>query len=170
MVQLQETENQIITVYTRSFEKRRGIANCWCRAVESHQQQFNRVPRLVAADAAFYSKVNEDKLHEMGVFRVAVPNRNTRSEERKRLQRRRWFNEGQRWRTGYEGRISVLKRCHGLEPLPLSQARRNQALGRRRRDRRQLYQHRKCAGASVRPPLAQPERRAGYQAGPRCMS
>lgn len=35
------------------------------------------------ADAAFYSKANEDELHQMGVPRVAVPNRHTRSGERK---------------------------------------------------------------------------------------
>jgi hypothetical protein len=49
---------------------------------------------------------NEDKLHEMGVRYVAVPNRNTRSEKRKRLQRRPWFKRAQRWGTGREGRIS----------------------------------------------------------------
>ena len=113
MVQIQEAENQIVTVY-EVFEKRPWDSELLVPAVESHQQQFDRVPRLVAADAAFYSKVNEDRLHEMGVCRVAVPNRNTRSDERKRLQRRRWFKEGQRWRTGCEGRISVLKRRHGL--------------------------------------------------------
>jgi len=26
----------------------------------------------------------------------------------------RWFKRAQRWRVGCEGRISVLKRCHGL--------------------------------------------------------
>lgn len=113
MVQIQEAENQIITVY-EVFDKRPWDSELLVPAVESHQQQFDRVPRLVAADAAFYSKVNEDKLHEMGVRRVAVPNRNTRSQERKRLQRRPWFKQGQRWRTGCEGRISVLKRRHGL--------------------------------------------------------
>jgi len=30
------------------------------------------------------------------------------------LQRERWFRAGQRWRAGCEGRISVLKRRHGL--------------------------------------------------------
>ena len=113
MVQIQEAENQIITVY-EVFAQRPWDSDLLVPAVESHQQQFGRAPRLVAADAAFYSKSNEDQLHEMGVRRVAVPNRNTRSEERKRLQRRRWFKEGQRWRTGCEGRISVLKRRHGL--------------------------------------------------------
>lgn len=113
MVQIQEAEHQIVTVY-EVFDKRPWDSDLLVPAVESHQQQFDRVPRLVAADAAFYSKVNEDKLHEMGVRRVAVPNRNTRSQERKGLQRRPWFKEGQRWRTGCEGRISVLKRRHGL--------------------------------------------------------
>jgi IS5 family transposase len=50
----------------------------------------------------------------MGVQQVAVPNRSTRSQERKQLQRQRWFKQGQRWRNGCEGRISVLKRRHGL--------------------------------------------------------
>lgn len=113
MVQIQEAENQIVTVY-EVFEKRPWDSELLVPAVNSHQQQLGRVPRLVAADAAFYSQENEDKLHAMGVRSVAVPNRNTRSEERKRLQRRRWFKQGQRWRTGCEGRISVLKRRHGL--------------------------------------------------------
>ena len=30
------------------------------------------------------------------------------------LQRERWFRQAQRWRVGCEGRISVLKRRHGL--------------------------------------------------------
>ena len=50
----------------------------------------------------------------MGVDYISIPNRNTRSEDRRQLQRRRWFKEGQRWRTGCEGRISVIKRRHGL--------------------------------------------------------
>ena len=38
-----------------------------------------------------------------------------RSLERKREQRKRWFRNGQKWRTGSEGRISVVKRRHGLD-------------------------------------------------------
>jgi len=72
------------------------------------------VPRVAAADAGFYSQANEKKVREMGVSWVAVPNRSTQSEERRKLQRRRWFRAAQKWRTGCEGRISVLKRRHGL--------------------------------------------------------
>ena len=50
----------------------------------------------------------------MGVKRVCIPNRSTKSLERKREQRKRWFRDGQKWRTGCEGRISVAKRRHGL--------------------------------------------------------
>jgi hypothetical protein len=38
----------------------------------------------------------------------------SKSAERRRSQKQRWFRKGQKWRTGCEGRISVLKRRHGL--------------------------------------------------------
>jgi Transposase DDE domain len=68
----------------------------------------------VAADAAFYSTKNEAAAKVMGVRRVCIPNRSTKSPERKREQKKRWFRNGQKWRTGCEGRISVVKRRHGL--------------------------------------------------------
>ena len=96
------------------------VANCEGKAallipaIESHEEQLGCTPRLVAGDAAFYSAANEKEAHEKGVKRVCVPNRSTKSAERKREQRKRWFKQGQKWRTGCEGRISVLKRRHGL--------------------------------------------------------
>jgi IS5 family transposase len=76
---------------------------------------LGRAPRLVAADAAFYSAKNEAAAKAKGVKRVCIPNRSTKSPERKREQRKRWFRDGQKWRTGCEGRISVVKRRHGLD-------------------------------------------------------
>jgi IS5 family transposase len=73
-----------------------------------------RIPRLVAADAAFYSAKNEAAAKAKGVKRVCIPNRSTKSPERRREQKKRWFRQGQKWRTGCEGRISVVKRRHGL--------------------------------------------------------
>jgi IS5 family transposase len=72
-------------------------------------------PRLVAADAGFYSAKNEAAAKAKGVKRVCIPNRSTKSPERKREQKKRWFRNGQKWRTGCEGRISVVKRRHGLD-------------------------------------------------------
>ncbi len=47
------------------------------------------------------------------VKRVCIPNRSTKGPERKREQKKRWFRNGQKWRTGCEGRISLVKRRHG---------------------------------------------------------
>ena len=69
----------------------------------------------MAADAAFYSGKNEAAAKAKGVKRVCVPNRSTKSPDRKREQKKRWFRNGQKWRTGSEGRISVVKRRHGLD-------------------------------------------------------
>jgi IS5 family transposase len=113
LVEVQEAENQIITNY-RVFAERPSDRELLVPAVEEHQRCFGRLPRVVAADAGFYSQANEKKVHEMGVTWVAVPNRSTHSEERRKLQKRRWFRAAQKWRTGSEGRISVLKRRHGL--------------------------------------------------------
>jgi len=57
-------------------------------------------------DAAY----GEKAAHEMGVKRVSVPNRSTKSQERRNLQKTRWFKKGQKWRTGCEGRISWVGR------------------------------------------------------------
>ena len=113
MVKIQEGENQIITSF-EVYEKRPYDSALLIPAIESHEEQLGCTPRLVAGDAAFYSAANEKEAHEKGVKRVCVPNRSTKSAERKREQRKRWFKQGQKWRTGCEGRISVLKRRHGL--------------------------------------------------------
>src|SRR5260370_28815548 len=80
-----------------------------------HRAMLGRSPQMVAADAAFYSAKNEAAAKAKGVKRVCIPNHSTKSPERKREQRKRWFRNGQKWRTGCEGRISVVKRRHGLD-------------------------------------------------------
>jgi transposase, IS5 family len=113
LVQIQEAENQIITYY-EVFDKRPSDRELLLTAVETHEQILGRVPRLVAADAGFYSQAQERAAQDKGVKWVAVPNRSTRSAERKKLEKSRWFKKAQAWRTGCEGRISVIKRRHGL--------------------------------------------------------
>jgi len=113
MVKLQEAENQIVTDY-EVYARRPYDSDLLVAAIEKHQALLGRAPRLVAADAAFYSAKNEAAAKAKGVKRVCIPNRSTKSLERKREQRKRWFRNGQKWRTGCEGRISVIKRRHGL--------------------------------------------------------
>jgi IS5 family transposase len=47
-------------------------------------------------------------------LRIAIPHLGTKSAERKTMQKKRWFRNAQKWRIGCEGRISLLKRRHGL--------------------------------------------------------
>jgi len=113
MVMLQEAEQQIITAYV-VYDTRPSDSDLLIPALAAHERVFGRVPRLVAGDAAFYSGTNEATAHANGVTRVCIPNRSTKNADRKREQKKRWFKNGQKWRTGCEGRISVVKRRHGL--------------------------------------------------------
>ena len=114
MVKIQEAENQIITSY-EVYAKRPNDSDLLVKAVEQHRDRLGQVPDLVAADAAFYSHANEMAIQKRGVKRVSVPNRSTKDRARRKIQKTRWFRKGQKWRTGCEGRISILKRRHGLD-------------------------------------------------------
>jgi IS5 family transposase len=114
MVKLQEAENQIVTDF-EVYEQRPSDSDLLIPSIESHQQKLGRTPHPVAADAGFFSAKNEAAAKEKGVKRVCVPNRSTKSAERRREQKKRWFRNGQKWRSGCEGRISVIKRRHGLD-------------------------------------------------------
>jgi len=114
MVKLQEAENQIVVDY-EVYDRRPNDCDLLIPAIQVHEARLGRPPRLLAADAAFYSARNEASAKAMGVKRVCIPNRSTKSLERKREQKKPWFRQGQKWRTGCEGRISVVKRRHGLD-------------------------------------------------------
>ena len=113
LVEVQEAENQIITHY-EVYAERPSDRHLLLPAVTAHHRKLGRVPEWVAADAGFYSRANEEGAQALGVKYVSIPNRSTRSEERRRWEKQRWFKQAQRWRTGCEGRISVIKRRHGL--------------------------------------------------------
>jgi len=100
-VKLQEAENQIIIDY-EVFARRPSDMDLLIPAIDVHEAKLGRMPRLVAADAGFYSAKNEAAAKAKGVKRVCIPNRSSKSAARKREQKKRWFRNGQRWRTGCE--------------------------------------------------------------------
>jgi transposase, IS5 family len=113
LVLIQEAENQIVTHY-HVCEQRPADSTLLEGCLKQHIEQFGHAPKRVAADSGFFSAANESKAEQMGVIRVAIPSHDTKSPARKKRQKERWFKELQKWRTGCEGRISVLKRRHGL--------------------------------------------------------
>jgi len=113
LVQVQEAEHQIVTHYD-VFDERPSDRELFGSAVEAHKKIFKHAPTLATADAGYYAQAEERSAQEQGVRWVAIPNRGTTSAARKTMEKSRWFKKAQRWRTGCEGRISVLKRRHGL--------------------------------------------------------
>jgi len=106
LVKIQEAEAQFVTDYT-VCETRVPDGTLWVPSLKRHEDLFGRPPRLAVADGGFSSRANEQAACARGVRRVVLP--------RGRGQPRpRWFRRALRWRTGCEGRISVLKRRHGL--------------------------------------------------------
>ena len=113
LVTIQEAEHQIITAY-KVHDTRPADVTLWTPALDRHQQIFGRAPDLAAGDRGFSSATNEQDALDRGVRRVILPRRGPKSAARRAYERQRWFRRGQRWRVGSEGRISVLKRRHGL--------------------------------------------------------
>ena len=114
LVTIQESEHQIITAYD-VHAKRPADVTLWTAALDRHQAIFGRAPDLAAGDRGFSSATNERAATDRGVRRVVLPRRGPKSPARRAYERQRWFRRGQRWRVGCEGRISVLKRRHGLD-------------------------------------------------------
>ena len=114
LVTIQESEHQIITGYD-VHPRRPADVTLWTAALDRHQTIFGRTPDLAAGDRGFASAGNEKAAIDRGVRRVILPRRGPKSPARRADEHQRWFRRGQRWRVGCEGRISVLKRRHGLD-------------------------------------------------------
>jgi DDE family transposase len=114
LVTIQESEHQIITAYD-VHAKRPADVTLWIAALDRHQTIFGRAPDLAAGDRGFSSATNEQAATDRGVRRVVLPRRGPKSPARRAYECQRWFRRGQRWRVGCEGRISGLKRRHGLD-------------------------------------------------------
>ena len=106
VVKIQEAEAQFITDYAVCAPGQ-GDRALWAPALDRHIALFERAPQLAVADGGFASRANEQAALERGVRHVALPRR--LHEPRTRAMR-----AALRWRTGSEGRISALKRRHGL--------------------------------------------------------
>lgn len=113
LVTIQESEHQIVTAY-EVHTTRPADMTLWTPALDRHIAIFGRAPDLAAADRGFASAKNEDAALARGIRRVILPRPGRTTPARRAHERQRWFRRGQRWRVGCEGRISVLKRRHGL--------------------------------------------------------
>ena len=85
-------------------------------SLERHTDAFGHVPDVYSADRGFYSAANLEACDTAGVTCPCIPQAGgKRSAERKALETSRPFKQGQRFRAGIEGRISVLFRGRGMK-------------------------------------------------------
>ena len=112
LVKIQEAEHGLVIDY-EVYARRPADKTLLQPAIARHTEVFGRPPRLVAADGGFWSGANRHAAEQVGVKRFCIPTPGPPATEH-HLQHQRWFRRGLRWRTGCEGRISVLKRRDGL--------------------------------------------------------
>jgi transposase, IS5 family len=106
LVKIQEAEAQFITDY-EVCERGQADRALWAPSLDRHIALFDHAPRLAVADGGFASRSNERAAQDRGVRHVVLP-------RQPRARRSRAARAALRWRTGSEGRISALKRRHGL--------------------------------------------------------
>jgi IS5 family transposase len=85
-------------------------------SLRRHRQAFGRVPELYGTDRGFFSEQNLASCKHAGVKVVCIPQRGgKKTTEREAYEKTADFKEGQRFRAGIEGRISVLFRGGGMK-------------------------------------------------------
>jgi IS5 family transposase len=86
------------------------------RSLECHKKAFGRVPELYSADRGFFSERNLTLCQHSGVKVVCIPQSGgKRAPARQACEKTPAFKQGQRFRAGIEGRISVLFRGRGMK-------------------------------------------------------
>jgi IS5 family transposase len=85
-------------------------------SLERHRETFGRVPKIYSADRGFFSKENIEHCTKAGVELVCIPQRGgNKTMEQASYEKSSSFKNGQRFRAGIEGRISVLFRGRGMK-------------------------------------------------------
>lgn len=110
---LDEVDGGIVTHY-RILEGNPHDEIQWELSLKAHAKTFNQPPEQASADRGLYSARNEQLAKDLGIQRVILPKRGYKSQQRREYEHQEWFLEGRKWHAGVEGRISVLKRAHGL--------------------------------------------------------
>ena len=85
-------------------------------SLERHKEHFGRAPELYSSDRGFFSETNVKSCKKKGVKVVCIPQRGgKKTVKRKAYEKSPAFKDGQRFRAGIEGRISVLFRGRGMK-------------------------------------------------------
>jgi IS5 family transposase len=110
---LNEVEGGLVSHY-RILAGNPSDEKQWKPSLKAHIKTFQHPPVQASADRGLSSDPNEKLAHDLGIRHVVIPKRGYRSKARVTYEHKAWFVKGRHWHAGVEGRISVLKRAHGL--------------------------------------------------------
>jgi IS5 family transposase len=85
-------------------------------SLKRHQETFGEAPKVYSGDRGFFSQDNVEHCRDAGVELVCIPQRGgKKTAAQASYEKSPAFKEGQRFRAGIEGRISVLFRGRGMK-------------------------------------------------------
>jgi IS5 family transposase len=127
LVLIGQSREKFITQY-QVLEKQTSENQLVDKILKRHEKQFEQLPKVLAADKGFYESM--EKINELRkkIQVVSIGKKGKRDAREARREKTKGFKEGQRFRAGIEGSISVLKRAFGLA-RPLFKGFRNYASG-----------------------------------------
>ena len=113
MVLIAQTKEKFISHY-RAMLQREEDKELLPGALEAHRALFGHGPKLLATDKGFYESVKQLVALEKEIETVSICKKGKRTVEQAAREHAEDFQEGQRFRAGVEGSISVLKRAFKL--------------------------------------------------------
>lgn len=112
-VLLAQTAEKFIHHY-EVLPQRREDVELLAPALEAHRQLFGHDPQVLAADKGFYQSMDQIHSLQTTIPTVSIAKKGRRTAAEEERETAEAFVQGQRFRAGIEGSISVLKRAFPL--------------------------------------------------------
>ena len=108
-----ETEEKFILHYN-AYPKQRADKDLVDETLDAHRTLFGQAPGIFAADKGFYENMVQIETLEKKIGTVSIAKKGRRNAKEHAREHTKDFIDGQKFRAGCEGTISVLKRAFKL--------------------------------------------------------
>ena len=109
-----QNKDKFITHYD-VMRKRKDDTELLDEALMAHETLFEKSPKVLATDKGFYKSKEQLKTLSKKIKTVSICKKGSRTAEEKERESTAEFKDGQKFRAGSEGSISVLKRAYKLK-------------------------------------------------------
>lgn len=113
-VLIAETGEKFIVHY-ETYERQPADKDLVDETLQAHRKIFKEQPRVFATDKGFYESMEKISVLEESIPTVSMAKKGRRTPEQTEREHSEEFRDGQRFRAGCEGTISVLKRVFKLK-------------------------------------------------------